>query len=83
VRKELGKLARLAAGAGSSPVLSWRSPERRREVEGEANGRDPPVSGRARRSARSSRWRALAGRLGPDPSRPSVQHSAAFLFLFV
>jgi hypothetical protein len=51
VRKDLGKLERLAAEAGSSPVLRWRSPERWHEVEGEADGRDPPVSVCVRRGA--------------------------------
>ena len=49
-----GKLARLAAEAGSSPALSLSSPEWRRE-EGEASdGRDPPVSG-CRRGAAPAR----------------------------
>ena len=41
VRTDLEKLAHLTAGAGVSPVLRWSSPERWREVEGEADGRGP------------------------------------------
>jgi len=81
VREEPGKLARLAAEAGSSPALSWSSPEWRRE-EGEASdGWDPPVSGRRREAAPVRDAGRLPGRLGPCPSGPPA-YSAVFFFFF-
>ena len=82
VRERPEMLAHPTAEAGSSPARSRSSPERWREVEDASDGRDPPVSGRVRESARGPRGRALAGRLGPGPSRPPVQHSALSLFPF-
>ena len=49
VRVKLGKLARPTAEAGSSPTACLGSPELRREEEEGSDGRDPPVSDRARR----------------------------------
>jgi len=48
VRVELGKLARPTAEAESSPAITLSSPERWREEEDGADGRDPPVSDRVR-----------------------------------
>ena len=86
MRKDLGKLARLAAEAGSSPVLRWRSPERWHEVEGEADGRDPPVSVCVRRgAARGPRGGALPSWLGRTrgPNSWAAVTQCCFVFLFL
>jgi len=84
VCRELGELVRLAAGAGSPPVLSGRSPERRREVEGEADGRDPPVSVCVREGQRAvragERSRAGLGR-ARGPSSWVGRSSVVYFFL--
>ena len=83
VRKDLGKLARLAAEAGSSPVLRWRSPERWHEVEGEADGRDPPVSVCVRGgAARGPRGGALPSWFGPNAWAELLGRSDTVLFCF-
>ena len=84
MRKDLEKLAHLTAGAGVSPVLRWSSPERWREVGGEADGRDPPVSvcvrGEAARGPRGERFRAGLGRARGPSFWAAV---AVLLFCFV
>ena len=45
VRKGPELLTHPTAEAGSSPALSWSSPEWRREVGDASDERDPPVSG--------------------------------------
>ena len=86
VREGPGKLARLAAEAGSSPVLRWMSPERWHEVEGEADGRDPPVSvcvrGGAVRGPRGELSRAGLGRTR-GPSSWAAVAQCCFVFLFL
>ena len=86
MRKDLGKLARLAAEAGISPVLRWSSPERWREVGGEADGRDPPVSvcvgGEAARGPRGERFRAGLGRARGPSSWAAVAVLLLFFFSF-
>jgi len=74
VRTDLEKLAHLTAGAGVSPVLRWSSPERWREVEGEADGRDPPVSVCVWGGGSTRRPRGSApGPFWPCPSGPSAR----------
>jgi len=77
-------LAHPTAEAGSSPAMSWSSPEPRREEEGESDGRDPPVSGRVRERQRAQRPRGPSARAGLGRSqagRPRDQ--CVFFFLFV
>ena len=77
-------LAHPTAEAGSSPAMSLSSPEPRREVEGESDGRDPPVNGRVRRAtpardAGSSR--AVLGRVQAGHQRSTVCFSFFFFLL--
>ena len=48
MRGKLRVPARPTAEVGSSPTAFWGSPEPRREEEEGFDGRDPPVSDRAR-----------------------------------
>ena len=83
MRGELRVLSRPTAESGSSPTACLGSPEPRREEEEGSDGRDPPVSDRARRGiARAAHaWaeRERAGLRAEFLGRS--RHSVFFFFL--
>jgi len=71
----------VVAGEASSAAI-W-SPEPRREVGDETDGRDPPVSDRVREGTACARCRRRVGRPGPWLSGPAATAQCVFLFLFI